>query len=81
MAENRGNASGTNTNMPNGINKNRSDNITPSVINSLSVAIGKPLELIESNTNHNKQLTLDIKKELMNFSKSNEQEKKRWEKK
>ena len=77
MAENRGNASGSNTNMPNGITRNHSnDNINNNVMNALSVAMGKPLALIESNTKENKQLTLDIKKELMNFSKSNEQEKK-----
>ena len=74
MAENRGNPSGTNTNMPSGVTRN--SNITPSVNNALSVTMGKSLTLIESNTSENKQLTLDIKKELMNFSKLNEKERK-----
>ena len=78
MAENRGNPSGSNTNMPNGITRN--SNIIPSVNNSLTIAMGKSLSLIESNTSDNKQLTLDIKKELMNFSKTNKQELKTKEK-
>ena len=72
MADNRGNPSGSNTNMPNGVTrpKNTQDTqVSKGVLEAISNVLGTPLKTIQSNTSKNVKSTDDIKKELLKFTK------------
>lgn len=72
MADNRGNPSGSNTNMPNGVTrpKNTQDTqVSKGVLEAISNILGTPLKTIQSNTSKNVKSTDNIKKELLKFTK------------